>query len=307
MLSRRLLRTKVLRTLYSHFKSERTSIDVSLAEYNRGADKCYELYLLLLQLPVEIAAYGVEKMELAAQKLRPTAEDLAPNRRFVDNSIISSIASCEDLQQKLAKAKLSWVDGEKVVKELYNQIVASDFYKSYMAGVGDDKSFMVKVYTEIFEDSVVLDEAIEDMSMFWIDDTSYAISEVVRTLQAFKGKITITDEFKDEEDKKFGQNLFISSVRDSSNYFSLIDKLSDNWDLERIAYIDKLIMVQAMAEMVSCESIPVKVTLDEYIEISKYYSTPASSTFINGILNKSLEKLNEEGKIKKTGRGLLDK
>lgn len=307
MLSRRLLRTKVLRTLYSHFKSERIGIEASLSEYRKGVDKCYELYLLLLQLPVEIAAYSAEKMELATRKLRPTAQDLAPNRRFVDNAVIKAIAESEDFQAKLKNTKLSWVDGEKVIKELHGQIIASDFYANYMAGVSDDKTFLIRVYTELFEDNEVLDEAIEDMSMFWIDDTGYAVSQIVRTLQGVSDKITVLEQFKDKEDKDFGEHLFINAINNSAQYFELIDSLSDNWDLERIAFIDKLIMMQAIAEVVSCSTIPIKVSLDEYIEISKYYSTPLSSTFINGILNRAVETLQEQGKIKKTGRGLLDK
>lgn len=304
MLSRRLLRTKVLRSLYSHFKSERTSLEASLTEYRRGVDKCYDLYLMLLQLPVDIVEYGNERLEIARGKMRPSAEDLTPNRRFVDNEAIAQLAGCEQLKELLKTKKLSWKDNEQVIKDLYTEITCSEIYKNYMSGVGSDKVFLVKIYSQLFEDNAALEQALEDMSMFWIDDTPYALSQAIKTVQNFSG--SVFEEFKEYDDKEFGENLFLNSVRGSEEYFKVIDSLADNWDLERIAYIDRLIMVQAIAEVLSCPTIPVKVSLDEYIEIAKYYSTPASSTFINGVLNKAVEQFRSEQRIEKSGRGLLD-
>lgn len=305
MLSRRLLRTKVLRSLYSHFKSGRTRIETSLSEYEKGVDKCYDLYLFTLQLLVEVAAYARRKQEIAAAKHLPTPEDLNPNRRFVDNSVIAAIANDVTLQKELKNRSLNWNDNDQVIKEIYSQIIVCEAYRTYMKGAGSDHAFITTILNSQLEDNAILCDALEDMSMFWADDLGYAIGQAIRSING-DGTITILDEFKNDEDRQFGEKLLLATIANIDEYLELIDRLTVNWELDRIAYMDRLILALAISEIASCPTIPIKVTMDEYIEISKYYSTPASSNFINGVLNKAVEELTEKGKIKKTGRGLLN-
>lgn len=309
MLSRRLLRTKVLRSLYSHFTSGRTRIETSIAEYNKGVEKCHELHILVLLLLVDLVRYAGRRQEVAAAKMLPTAEDLNPNRRFVDNSVIAKLADNDNFVTLVKASKLTWADNEQVVKEIFGQIMASAQYSAYLAGRSDDRSFIVEILSLYFEDNEVLCEALEDMSIFWVDDLGYAISQAIKTIESIAGKGSgeqVWDMYRNDDDAQFGQRLMLDAIANIEGHFVLIDQLTQNWELERIAYMDRLILAQAISEITSCPTIPVKVTLDEYIEISKYYSTSSSSTFINGVLNRAVQTLSEAGRVNKTGRGLVE-
>lgn len=297
MLSRRLLRIKVFKSLYSHHVSRRERVDASLTEYRKSVDKCYELYELLLGIPPIVADYARQRIELSKSKLRPTAQDLNPNMRFVDNSVIAELAA-------LGTYVGLGDDTEEVAKEIYELMLCSQSYQNYMAGVGSDRSFVEKFYTEYFEDNEVFEALLETQSIFWADDLNYALIQAIRTIKS--SPVELLPQWKSDEDRQFGENLFLNAVQHMDEYLALVDKLSEHWDLERIAISDRLLLVLAIAELVSCPSVPVKVTLDETIEISKHFSTPQSNVFINGILHKAIEELTGEGKIKKEGRGLLD-
>lgn len=297
MLSRRLLRIKVFKSLYSHRVSGRDRVDASLAEYRKSVDKCYELYELLLGIPPIVADYARERIDLGKKKLRPTPEDLNPNTRFADNPVIAELASLNTF--------VGLGDNrQEVAKEIYELMLCSHSYKNYMAGAGNDRSFVEKFYSEYFEDNEAFEALLETESIFWADDLNYALIQAIRTIKATP--VELLPQWKAEEDRKFGEGLFLNAVQGMEGYLALVDKLSEHWDLERIAMSDKLLLVLAIAELVSCPSVPVKVTLDETIEISKHFSTPQSNVFINGILHKAIEELTAEGRIKKEGRGLLD-
>lgn len=304
MLNRSLLRTKVLRSLYAHTSSDRKGVEVTLNEYKKSVDKCYELHLLLLDLLVEVAHYGAERQRIASEKLRPTPEELNPKKRFVENPIIESIKLNESIQARLAQGGHSWGEYEDVVREIYNQIINSDFYPSYLDGAGKHREFIVKVLTKIFYDNEVLENAIEEMSILWADDFGYALNLAVTVIEGEKEK-SILPQFKTPEDKEYGEKLLMHSINNSGEYLEFIEGLSTNWELERIAYMDKMILVIAVGELITCSTIPTKVTMNEYIEISKYYSTATSYNFINGVLHKAIEILTSENKIRKTGAGLL--
>ena len=297
MLSRRLLRIKVFKALYSHYVSRRERVDASLGEYRTSVDKCYDLYELLLGIAPLVADYARERIELARSKMRPTPEDLNPNMRFVDNTAIAELAA-------LAPHIGLGEDGAEAAKQLYEAMTASPSYRSYMAGAGSDRGYLEKFYTELFEDNEAFETMLETHSIFWADDLNYALIQVVRTIKS--SPMELLPKWKSDDDRAFGEALFLNAARHMDEYLGVVDRLSEHWDLERIALSDRLLLVLAIAELVSCESIPVKVTLDETIEISKHFSTPQSNVFINGILHKAIEELTTEGKIKKEGRGLLD-
>lgn len=305
MLNRRLLRTKVLRSLYSHIKSERTGAEATLSEYQRGVSECYDLHLFLLDLLVEVQEYAKNRIKIASEKLRPTEEDLNPNLRFVQNSVISALAENSSLSENLKQADLDWKEQDQVIRDMYNQIISSDFYKAYMDGASNDRDLVLKVLNTLYEDNEVLEQALEDISIHWTNDLEYATMQAIRHIEQEKdGKLL--PQFNSADDRIFGEQLLLHAIAHHNEYSELVESLIENWDLERTAFMDRIIMILAISEAVSCSTIPVNVTLDEYIEISKYYSTPSSATFINGVLNRAFKQLKEEGKIKKTGRGLLE-
>ncbi len=312
MLSRRLLRIKVLKALFAHIKSESDNMIASEKTLMSSVDKAYDLYFQLLILPVEIAEYARQRQELARQKKLPTFEDLNPNTKFVDNSVIRLIADSDSVNDTVAVRKLGWKQYPDLIRTLYTQLVESDYYTAYMQresrSMDEDRQLLEEFYKEL-QNCEPLDDALQEISLLWSDDLAYIILMVLRTLSNLRPSHTelkIVPKFKSEEDPQFVKTLFEKALVNFDTYQSYIEKFTANWDVERIVFMDNLIIGTAMAELLSFPSIPVKVTLDEFIEISKYYSTPGSSTFINGVLDKIVAALTEEGRIKKAGRGLIE-
>ncbi len=311
MLSRRLLRIKVLKTLFAHIQSGADNMIASEKNLMASVDKAYDLYFLLLTLPVELAEYARNRQELARQKRLPTYEDLHPNTRFVDNAVIRLIANSDAVNDRIAARKLSWKGYPELIRTLYAQLCESDYYKEYMqspvASFDNDRQVLMRFF-ETMQTCDALDEVLEELSILWCDDVPFIIILILRTLENARPSHTelkIAAEFKSEEDPAFVRTLFERTLVNYNTYQTYIERFTANWDVERIVFMDNLILATAIAELTSFPSIPVKVTLDEFIEISKYYSTPGSSTFINGILDKAVEALTAEGLIKKTGRGLI--
>lgn len=311
MLSRRLLRTKVIKALYAHLKSGAENTMTSEKTLMTSVDKAYDLYFQMLELPVELARYAQQRQELAKQKKLPTHEDLNPNTKFVDNSVIRLIANSDAVNDYLTTHKLGWSKQPDLIRTLFTEMTESDYYKAYMLreerSLADDSKLLEELFTSLQENDA-LDNALEEMSILWEDDLPYVTMMILRTISSIRPsnmEITPPAKFKSEEDPEFVKTLFEKSLINFSDYQDYIEKFTANWDVERIVFMDNLIIGTAMAELTSFPSIPVKVTLDEYIEISKYYSTPGSSTFINGVLDKIVQSLTEEGRIKKSGRGLI--
>ena len=312
MISRRMLRIKVVKALYAHMKSDADSLMASEKMLVTSIDKTYDLYFLLMSLVVEMAQYAEQRQEAAKNKKLPTYEDLNPNRKFVDNAVISLLAQSDSVNDVLASRKLSWAKYPELVKALFTQLEQSDYYKKYMASqessFRDDLALITEFYTRELEESEILESALDEMSILWNDDLGFALLMVTRTLsnmRASHAEVKVLPKFKSIEDLDFARELFAKAAVNFDNYQEEIEKYTRNWDVERIAFMDNLIMATAVAELVTFPSIPVKVTLDEYIEIAKYYSTNGSSTFINGILDKIVAAFTEEGKINKSGRGLI--
>ena len=306
------MRLKVIKVLYAHLKSESDSLTASLKNLKASVDKTYELYHLMLHLVADVAGYAGERMELARQKKLPTAEDLNPNRRFVDNTLVHQIAQSKTLADRLKGYKLGWKESPELIKSLYNELIESDFYQNYMNADSntykDDVQVVEEFYSQIVAESEQVEEVLEERSILWADDLDFSLIMVLRTLsicKAGQAELPLLPEFKNEEDERFARELFTATLTGYTEYLGYVERFTQNWDVERIAFLDSLIMVTAIAELVTFPSIPVKVTLDEFIEISKYYSTPGSSVFINGILDKVVEELSETGRITKSGRGLL--
>lgn len=311
MLSRRLLRIKVIKALFAHLKSGADNMIASEKTLMASVDKAYDLYFQMLLLPTEIARYAEQRQELAKQKKLPTYEDLNPNTKFIDNSVIRIIANSDSVNDYAASRKLGWTQYPDLIRTLYAQLTESGYYKEYMLreerSLADDRALLEDFYKEM-QTCEALDNVLEESSILWSDDLPYIIMMILRTLSNLRASHTelkVAPKFKSDEDPAFVRTLFEKSLVNYDTYQDYIEKFTANWDVERIVFMDNLIIGTAMAELTSFPSIPVKVTLDEYIEISKYYSTPGSSTFINGVLDKIVESLRDEGRILKSGRGLI--
>ena len=311
MLSRRLLRIKVLKALFAHLKSGSESMIASEKTLMASVDKAYDLYFQMLTLPVELAEYATKRQELAKQKILPTADDLNPNTKFIDNAVIRLIAQSDSVQDVMAARSLGWAQHEDLIRIIYNQLTERDYFVKYMASTersfDEDKQLLEDFFRDI-QNCEALDDALEEMSVMWCDDMAYVIMMIMRTLsntRASHTQLRVASKFKSEEDPAFVKVLFEKSLIHYEEYQEYIEKFTSNWDVERIVFMDNLIIGTAMTELTQFPSIPVKVTLDEFIEISKYYSTPGSSTFINGVLDKIVDSLTKDGKIKKAGRGLI--
>jgi len=307
MINRALLRIKIVKILYSHYKGDGKSLPLAEKELFFSLEKTYDLYFQLLRLSLDITRFASERIDARRNKMCPTEEDLHPNTRFIDNSFIKQLSENEQLNEYLKKRKLSWVNHPELIKNLYEKIVASDFYVKYMNDekltYTAEKDIWRKIYKNIFLNSEELDEAIEEQSIFWTDDIEFVNSFVVRTIRQFKPENgpeqDLLPMFRNEEDGEFGMKLLKYTLENEDQYLEMIDKHTRNWDLDRIAFMDILIMQAALAELCNFPTIPINVTLNEYIEISKNYSTEKSGTFVNGVLDKIVNQLKSENKLTK--------
>ena len=302
---------KVAKTLYAHLKSDSDNLKASEKYLVESIDKAYDLYFQMLYFVVEVARYAESRIELAKQKKLPTYEDLNPNRRFVDNAVITLIANSDSVNDVLASRKLGWANQYDTIKDVYNRLIETEFYKNYMSAsvstFTDDRKF-VEEFFQWLESDEQLAEVVTEMSLLWADDYGFALLLALRTVQHLKRshtEVKVLPKFKSEEDLDFAKRLFIKSLVDYEDNQAVVDRYSKNWDVERVVFMDSLIISIAIVELTQFDSIPVKVTLDEWIDIAKYYSSPTSSNFVNGVLDKVVAEFTEQGLIKKSGRGLL--
>lgn len=313
MISRRLIRTKVLQILYAYYTSTDKSLNNAEKELFFCIRKSYDLYHYLMALVVELADYAEQRIEIRKNKHQPTHEDLHPNTKFISNQVIMQLRENRQLNAYLNQQKLNWANNQGLVKELYLFLIESDFYKEYMADSNrsfmDDRKFVDKIFNQIILLAEDLYEVLEEQSIYWNDDVEFTVSMISKTLKKFTphsgSDQNLMPMFKDEEDRDFAKSLLRKAVINHDELRELIKVHSRNWDLDRIAFMDILIMQLATTEFLWFPSIPTKVSLNEYIELSKFYSTEKSRNFINGILDKTLKDLKKSGKISKEGRGLI--
>jgi len=310
MISRRLLRIKILQILYAHFNSEGSDTMKSEKDLAFSIQKAYDLYYYLLLLVIDIKRYAVSRIELALNKMLPSWEDLHPNTRFVENQVIQQIEENPDFNKFTDERTLRGVNHQELVKSLYTKLVESACYQQYMDSPScdykDDKQLLVDFFTNELEDFDMLYDILEEQSIFWNDDIDFTVVMAIKTFKdIIPGKTVFPPMYKSDEDREFAFRLFRACLEHYDEFREMIDGYIENWDIERVAQIDNLIMHMAINELIEFPSIPVKVTFDEYLELAKYYSTPKSSIFINGLLDKISGDLTEKGIISKTGRGLM--
>lgn len=312
MISRRLLRIKILQIVYAHFSAEDSVLSRSEKELLFSIDKTYELYCYLLLLPVALKKFALSRIELAKNKNLPSPDDLNPNTRFAENQFIDMLAKNTSLNSFLSKQKLSWVKHPGLIRKLYQQLTDSSYFKKYMSlpqnEFADDQKLIVQFFTKELEENDMLYNILEEQSIFWNDDIEFVLSVIIQELKSWTPdqKPSLLPLFKNEEDREYAVSLLWKTISDFQNNRKLIEQFVTNWDVERIAFTDILILNMAITEIVHFPSIPVKVSFDEYLELSKYYSTAKSSVFINGILDKIVNHLQQQNLIQKQGRGLME-
>jgi N utilization substance protein B len=313
MISRRLLRIKALMALYAFNRREDGNLANAEVELMFSIDKTYDLYHYLMLLVLELADIAGEKIDQALVKRMPTPEDLNPKKRFIDNQLIRQLRKNLELNHFISSRKLSWVNNSHIPRILYNKMIAWDVYEEYMISEThnylSDKKFIVKLITGLFSESEDLQANLEEQSIYWNDDMEYISAMIEKTLKKFKAdsgeNAHLMPLFKNEEDEEFVKILFRKAILNQKKCSELIDKNTTNWEVERIALMDILVMQLAITEIFEFPEIPVKVTLNEYIEIAKYYCTSKSSTFVNGILDNIVKEVRDEGLFNKSGRGLV--
>lgn len=315
MLSRRHIRIKVFQILYAYFNSPEKNVSKSEKELVHSLNKVYDLYLYLLTSFENIRNFAEKKMDAAKLKNRPKEEDLNPNLKFINNKVFHLLSINKQLDKICSEKKINWVqdDQKDVVENIWHNLRKSDMYKDYMADrinhLKEDRDFAVSIFKEYIINNELLQDLFEDKSVYWNDDLDLVAQAVISTIKMFDEDsdefVEILSLYKDEDDERFARKLLNVTCRHENESVKLIDKYTQNWEVDRIALTDIILMKMALAEVQEFSSIPVKVTLNEYIEISKFYSTPKSNTFINGVLDKSFDDLKTNEKVKKIGRGLI--
>lgn len=315
MLNRRHLRIKVLQALYAYFQSNEDNFRRTENELMHAVERIQDLYLYLLLSFSELKSIAENRIEEKTKKIRPSEEDLNPNTKFIDNKIFLLLEENKELRRLSEECKVNWVGDEhqEMFRKIFLIIKDSEIYFEYMNNESktfeDDKAFALELFKVEIANSELLYNFFEEKSIHWIDDIDLACSMVLKTLKSVnEGEvIELLPLYKvDDDEQDFIRDLLRKTISMDKENEALIDELTKNWELDRIAKMDVILMKMAITELQIFNNIPTKVTLNEYIEISKFYSTPKSNGFINGILDKAIDRLQAEKKIVKIGRGLMN-
>ncbi|HOM62294.1 MAG TPA: transcription antitermination factor NusB [Dysgonamonadaceae bacterium] len=293
MINRNLIRIRIVQIVYAWYQNSNNNLKNAEKELLQGFQKSYDLYFYLLLLMVKITDLYEERVEMKKNKFLPTEEDLNPNTHLIENKFIKQLRTNKTLNKYLSERPMSWDENETFVKNLLDTILGSEEYKNYTGNVSptyaDDKDFWRKIFKQYIYLNDELDDILEDESIFWNDDVETVETFVLKTIKQFSEQNgdnqPLLPMFKDEEDKQFALKLLDETILNEKKYRELIEKHTQKWDFDRIAFMDMIIMQVAVAELYTCESIPTSVTLNEFIDIAKSYSTPKSGTFVNGILD----------------------
>ncbi|PCI12033.1 MAG: transcription antitermination factor NusB [Flavobacteriaceae bacterium] len=312
MINRRHIRVKVMQSVYALFQSKSDNLIKEENFLMRSIDEMGDLHALLLRLFVEVRELAETKSEISKKKYLASSEEKNPNRKFIDNLAIKAIAESFSLSTYIEDKKLNnWKLDDEFVRIICDAILASNLYESYMSSgkssFAEDKEFVISIFKDIIAPNEKLADYFEGINITWVDDIPFVNTWVLKELNSLKENKTyrLGKLYKDAEDKQFVLDLFRKVVLKHQDFDEDINDKTPNWDSERIAEIDLILMKMALSEFIHFPSIPTKVSMNEYIEISKDYSSQKSSFFINGVLDKILKQYDTEKKIKKTGRGLM--
>ena len=309
MLSRRHIRLKVMQSLYSYFLAKDDNMPVAERIMLKHIEEVVELNLVIISLLVELVRYADNFYEDIKKKHLPTEVDLNPNRRFVENELITLIREDKGLMKRVSKVSGIWLKNDHdIVRRLFSELYKSELYTKYTIteekSVDIDQRFIVNALNDIILKHELVHHILEERSIYWIDDLPFVATIIMGQIKS-QESMNPSLVFKDVSDKDFAVGLFRNTINNNAEYKKIIVKFARNWDIERIAIMDQLFLKMAFAEILTMPELPVKVSMNEYIEISKYYSTAKSKLFVNGLLDNFVKTYTSEGKIKKVGRGLI--
>ena len=313
MISRRHIRVKVMQSLYSYFSHPHNEMASSEKQMIKDFKSLSDLQIIIVSFLFEIHRYAEGFYEDNKSKFIPTEEDLNPNTKFLNNRIFSILLKDEILTKKTSRVSVIWRKGDlDIVRKVFVQVIKSVHYKDYLNSdvdsLTEDKKFIQLLLNEFILDNDIFHHVLQERSIQWLDDLPFIalfLKGQINNLKEEKSSSIIVDVFKNNEDKKFAVDLFRKTIYNAPEFNSLIESKVKNWEMERISNMDLILIKMALAEIVSFKEIPIKVSFNEYIEISKYYSTQNSKVFINGVLDKIVSQFKREGKFQKIGRGLI--
>ena len=312
MLSRRLIRIKAFKTLFAYVGSESDNAASAQKTLLESCDKVKDLYYFLLNISSSLVNVAEDKIAAGMRKFHPTEAEAHPNLKFVHNRFAQLLSDDPEFGRYCQKRGLTWGEWDPFVRHVYNSMITKDYYQEYMASEEDsfeaDCRLFSCIFQDEFEDNEELDSILEDISLLWIDDVAYALNAIIAGIEetARKKRIYHPSTFLKEDDKEFAQRLLVESIARYDEYSALISSRLDNWKSDRLVSTDAVLIVMGITEAVVFPTIPVKVTINEYVEIAKYYSTPNSRIFVNGILDRIIQEKIAGGEVVKQGRGLLE-
>ena len=302
MINRILIRIRVIQIVYAWYQNRNKDLNQVERELLLGLQKSYDLYFYLLLLMVEITDLYESRVSTKLNKFLPTQDDLNPKLHLINNQFISQLRDNKMFKKYISDRPMSWNSNITFVRSLLDMIIDSEPYKEYIQiekpSYKEDKEFWRKTFKTLIRRNEELDDLLEDESIFWNDDIEIVQSFVIKTIKQFNksegDEQALLPMFNDDEDREYAIKLLRETLANGKEYREQITQSADNWDFERIAFMDVVIMQVAMAEIYEFPSIPLRVSLNEYIDIAKSYSTPKSSTFINGVLDAIVTKLKKD-------------
>ena len=316
LVNRRYLRIKVFQAVYAYQRTEGADLVKVEREMFESINKLYSLYLYLIRLVMQVGEAANEIAEQNKKKHFATAEDTNPNTRFIDNRVFKKLQSNVQLQQLMERSKIDWTNEHDDVRRIFKAFREDEQFQLYLIREENslelDKEILVYLFKNYLGINEVLHSALEEKDIYWQDDMPVAALTVIKTILSIPGTDTdqisiLADLYKHkDEDQSFAKELLRKTVQFSDEYAEMIAEKAENWETERIALLDLIMMEMGLAELEHFANIPVKVTLNEYIELAKSYSTPKSKMFINGVLDKLVVDLKANGRINKRGRGLVE-
>ena len=321
MLNRRILRVKAFKVLYAYAENPDLSLEEALTGLDASCEATRELYLYMLALIPALTAEAARRIEAARGKFNPTEEDLHPNLKFAGNGISALLEKDPDFQRLLEKKKFSWSQSDAFLNALYETLKARPYFQEYMEAPGSslqaDSHLWQRVFQEELEDNQALEAILEDLSIYWSDDLPYALGVCIRSLEEmgrtgrwsypplYQSDILSAQGKEAESDRDFVRRLVTAAFGRFKEYADLVAASVSKWDLDRLYTTDTVLIAMGLAEAETFPEIPVKVSINEYVEISKYYSTPKSRGFVNGLLDRLIKEKEASGAIVKRGKGLI--
>jgi N utilization substance protein B len=315
MLNRRILRIKAFKVMFSYAENPSMTLAEAESQLETSCEATRSLYLFMLSIIPYVTKEAARRIEDARGKFNPTEEEKNPNMKFVQNAIAPLLENDPDLTKLLAKRKLSWEPFDAFIRDTYDSMTKKDYFMDYMAdpvhSIKNDAALFTRMFEEEFVDSEALADILEDLSIWWNDDLAYSLTVCCDTMKSlskglrwefpplYRSEMIVPRPA--ESDKTFVTKLLRTSYTCYDKFFPLVASSTDQWQEDRLFTTDTVLIVMGLAEAKAFPDLPLRVTINEYVEISKYYSTPKSRSFVNGLLDRLAKKLIDEGEIVKTG------